>query len=236
MKSPYGLPADCLECHLRPDNFFCSLSQKSREEFNNIRHVAVFPGDTIIFIQGQTPRGVYLLCQGQVKLFVSVQSGKTIIVRIAKPGEVLGIHSVLVEKPYELTAQTMQPCQMNFVSAADFIRFLKAHNDASLRAAQQISRDCQDAFTSVRSFGLSTSISARVAKFLLASAAGSKVTNGQIRVKLDLTHEEIGQLMGTSRESITRTLSDFRNRCIAELQGSTLVLHNKAALELLAAA
>jgi CRP/FNR family transcriptional regulator, cyclic AMP receptor protein len=236
MNSPYGLPAECLSCHLRSDNYFCALSQKSLEAFNQIKHAAVFPERAVIFIEGQTPRGIFMLCQGQAKLSTTSRDGKTFILRIAKAGEALGLHAVVTGKPYEVTVETMQPCQLNFVNREDFLRFLKEHGDACLHAAEQISRECRDAYEVVRSIGLSHSISARVAKFLLESAAEGKVTDGAVRVKLVLTHEDIAQITGTSRETITRILSEFRKKDIVELKGSTLTIHNKRELEQLVAA
>jgi CRP/FNR family transcriptional regulator len=60
------------------------------------------------------------------------------------------------------------------------------------------------------------------------------VENGTIRLKVAMTHEEIAQLIGTSRETVTRTLSGFKKQRLLEIHGSTLVIHNKAALERLA--
>jgi CRP/FNR family cyclic AMP-dependent transcriptional regulator len=236
MNSPYGLPAECMSCHLRSINFFCALCPESLEAFNQIKHGAVFPEGAVIFVEGQTPRGIFMLCQGQAKLSTTSRDGKTLILRIARAGEVLGLDAVVTSKPYEMTAETMQPCQLNFVNREDFLRFLRKHSDACLHAAQHVSRDCQDAYDVVRSIGLSHSVSVRVAKFLLASATDGQVTNGVIRAKLGLTHEDIAQLTGTSRETITRILSEFRKKDIVELKGSTLIIHNKPALEQLVAA
>ncbi|MBZ5549913.1 MAG: Crp/Fnr family transcriptional regulator [Acidobacteriia bacterium] len=236
MNSPYGLPTECLSCHLRSDNYFCALSQESLKAFNQIKHSAIFPEGAAIFIEGQTSRGVFMLCQGQVKLSTTSRDGKTLILRIAKAGEALGLHAVVTGMPYEVTVQTMQPSQLNFVNREDFLRFLKAHGDACLHAAQQISRECRDAYEVVRSIGLSRSVSGRVAGFLLASATDGGVMNGVVCARLALTHEEIAQLTGTSRETITRILSEFRKKDIAELKNSTLTIHNKLALEQLVAA
>ena len=238
MNSPYGLPCveNCLTCHLRSENFFCALPQESLEVFNQIKHAAVFPEGAVIFVEGQTPRGIFMLCQGRAKLSTTARDGKTFILRIAKAGEVLGLHVVVTGRPYELTVETIQPSQLDFASREDFLRFLKEHGDACLQAAQHISRDYQEACDGVRSFGLSHSISERLAKFLLESSAEGQVANGVFRTKLALTHEHIAQLIGTSRETITRTLSEFRKRDIVELKGSTLIIHNKPALEQLVAA
>jgi len=78
---------------------------------------------------------------------------------------------------------------------------------------------------------LSNSVSGRVAKFLLGSAADGKVTNGAVSIGFSLTHEDISQLMGTSRESITRTLAGFRKKNLVGLRGSSLSIHDKLALD-----
>jgi CRP/FNR family cyclic AMP-dependent transcriptional regulator len=236
MNSPYGLPTECVNCHLRSDNFFCALSQESLEAFNQIKHAAVFPGGAVIFVEGQPPRGIFLLCQGQAKLSTNSRDGKTFILRIAKPGEVLGLHAIVTGKPYELTVETMQPSRLNYVSREDFVPFLKEHGDACLRAAQHISRDCEDAYDVIRSIGMSHSVSGRVAKFLLALNADGRVTDGILHSKLSLTHDDIAQLLGTSRETITRTLTEFRKKDIVELKHCTLTIHDKPALERLVTA
>jgi CRP/FNR family transcriptional regulator, cyclic AMP receptor protein len=238
MNSPYGLPCleSCLTCHLRSDNFFCALSKESLAAFNQIKHATVFPEGAVIFLEGQTARGIFMLCQGQAKLSTTTRDGKTFILRIAKAGEVLGLHAVVTGKPYDLTVETVQQSHLDFAGREDFLGFLKDHGDACLRAAQHIGRDYQDACDVVRSVGLSHTISERLAKFLLESSAEGQVTNGVVRARLALTHEDISQLIGTSRETITRTLTEFRKKDIVELEGSTLIIHNKPALEQLVAA
>jgi CRP/FNR family cyclic AMP-dependent transcriptional regulator len=221
----------CLSCHLRSRDFFCDLSQESLEAFNKIKHAAVFPDHAVVLVEGQSPWGVFVLCQGRVKLSTASREGKTLIVRIAEPGELLGLHAILTGGPYELTVETMQPCQLNFVAKEDMLRFLVEHADAALRATQHLARDCSDAYGVVRTIGLSHSVSERFARFLLESAVDGEVKNGTVHVRLAMTHEEISQLVGTSRETITRLLSDFRRNDLAELKGSMLIIHNRPALK-----
>ncbi|PYX31619.1 MAG: Crp/Fnr family transcriptional regulator [Acidobacteria bacterium] len=235
MNSSCQLSAECLNCHLPSEGFFCALSQISRDAFNKIKHAAVFPRVVVIFVEGQTPRGVFLLCQGQAKVSTASRDGKALILRIANPGVVLGLDAIVTGKPYQVTVETMQPSQLHFVSGEDFLLFLKQHSDACLRAVQQIGRDCGQAYDVIRSIGLSHSVTGRVAKFLLASAMDEPAMNGVVRVRLTLTHEDIAQLTGTSRETITRILSGFRKQRIVELKGSILIIHDQHALERLVA-
>jgi len=221
----------CLNCHLRSRNFFCDLAQESIEAFNKIKHAAVFPEHAVVLVEGQSPWGIFILCQGRVKLSTTSREGKTLIVRIAEAGEVLGLHAVVTGGRYELTVETMQPCQLNFVGREDMLHFLHTHADASLHAIQHLARDCSDSYGVVRTIGLSHSVSERFARFLLETAADGEVSNGKVRVRLAMTHEEISQLIGTSRETITRLLSEFRKNAMAELKGSTLIIHNRPALK-----
>lgn len=233
MKSPYGLRCvnNCLTCHLRSQSFFCALPKESLKVFDRIKHVTAFPARAVVFMEGETPRGIFMLCQGQVKLSTTSRDGKTFLLRLAKAGDVLGLHATVTGKPHEVTVETMQACQLNFVSREDFLLFLTEHSDACLHAAQQVNRDCQDAYDVACSIALSHSISARVAKFLLASATDGQHTDGMILTTLALTHEEIAQIVGASRETITRILAEFRKKQLLELRNSTLIIYNKIALE-----
>jgi CRP/FNR family cyclic AMP-dependent transcriptional regulator len=221
----------CLDCHLRSRNFFCNLSQDSIAAFNKIKHAAVLPEHAVVLVEGQSPCGIFILCQGRAKLSIASRDGKTLIVRIAEAGEILGLHAVVSGTPCELTVETMQPCQLDFVKREDMLCFLKEHAHACFHATEHLARDCSDAYGVVRTIGLSHSVSERFARFLLETAAAGKVSNGAVRVRLAMTHEEISQLVGTSRETITRLLSEFRRNDMAELRGSTLIIHNHPALK-----
>jgi CRP/FNR family transcriptional regulator, cyclic AMP receptor protein len=230
MTSGLNCVESCLTCPLRTRGFFCDLAPESIEAFNKIKHAAVFPEHAVVLVEGQSPWGIFILCQGRAKLSTTSRDGKTLIVRIAEVGEVLGLHAVITGGPHELTVETMQPCQLDFVGRDDMLRFLKEHADASLHASQHMARDCSDAYGVVRTIGLSHSVSERFARFLLETAADGETSNGTVRVRLAMTHEEISQLIGTSRETITRLLSEFRRNDFAELKGSTLIIHNRPAL------
>ncbi len=230
---PYGLQIveNCLICKLRTDGFFCELPKPILEAFEKIKYSAAYPQGAVLFVEEQEPRGMYMICSGRVKLSTTNRDGKTLILRIANPGEVLGLHATVSGKPYELTAETLQPCQLNFIKRDDFLRFLKDHADACLHAAEHLSTNCQNAYELIRTLGLSHSVSEKMARLLLEWADDGESTKEGVRLKLALTHEEIAQLIGTSRETVTRILTDFRKKKFAEFHGSTLLIRNRAGLE-----
>jgi CRP/FNR family transcriptional regulator, cyclic AMP receptor protein len=237
MLSPYGLDIieSCLTCKMRADRIFCDLPTSALQAFENIKYSTAYPKGAILFVEGQAPRGVFVLCKGRVKLSICARDGTTLILKIAEPGEVLGLSATVSGKPYELAAETMDPCQVNFVKREDFLGFLKAHPDACFKVAEQLSEKYNNTCHELRSLGLSHSAGEKLAKLLLEwSSKNGKASKREPRLKLSLTHEEIGQMIGVSRETVTRTLADFRRRQIVQAKGSTLVIRNKAALRLIA--
>lgn len=215
----------------------CSgLSEERLAALEKIEHTTNYPAGAIIFMEGQPARGVYVVRQGCVKLLTTNSEGRTLILKIAKPGEALGLNSVITGKPYDVTAEILQPTELAFISRTDFLNFITRNGDACLHFASLLSRDCREAYEVARSIGLSQSVTERLAKFLLDWVSNGAATKDPLRVTLALTHEEIAQLIGASRETVTRTLSEFKRQRTIELHGSTLILKNKVALEGLVAA
>ncbi len=236
MRSPYGLDIieSCLGCKLREDYLFCDVSTSALQHLQRIRSVATYPENAILFMEGQPARGIFILCNGRAKLSTSSSDGKTIILRIAEAGEVLGLSATVSGKPYEVTAETLQPCQANFVATQDFHVFLRENGDAALRVAQELSNNYHAAYAEVRALGLSTSASEKLSRLLLewSNAAKPKGRNRDDgRIHVALTHEEIAQLIGTSRETVTRTFADLKRKRLIEVNGATLVIRDRHALE-----
>ena len=213
-----------------------ALGDSSLAELDRIAPTSSFPKGAVLFLEGQDSCGVYILCQGSVKLMVAGRDGKTLILRIAQPGEILGLQSMAYGNPYELTVETIQPSQLAFINRAEFLRFLRGHPDASLYMAHQLSNECQAAYEMLRSIALSQSASEKVARLLLQWAGHGSVRDGCTHLKVTLTHEEIAQLIGSTRETVTRTLSEMRKRRVLDRTGATLLIRDRAALERLARA
>jgi CRP/FNR family transcriptional regulator, cyclic AMP receptor protein len=235
-RTPYGFPAveDCSNCGLRNDSFYCSVSPQTARALGEIRRTSSYPAGAILFMEGEAARGVYIVCQGRVKLLTTNSDGKTLIFKIAKPGDILGLNPAISGTAHEITAETLQPTQLAYISREDFVKFIKEHGDACLQVAQHLGRDCHSAYEVIRSIGLSNSVEEKLARFLVEWSAGAPATSGGLRVKLALTHEEIAQLIGCSRESVSRSFSEFKRKRLVEINGSTLLVQDKAALQTLA--
>lgn len=235
--SPYGLDIieSCLGCKMRADHIFCDLPTTALQAFEQMKYATAYPKGAVLFVEGQAPRGIFVLCKGRVKLSICSTDGKTLILKIAEAGEVLGLSATLSGKPYELTAETIDPCQINFVKREDFMRFLREHSEACLRVAEQLSDKYNAACREIRSLGLSHSAAEKLAKLLLEwTNKNGEATKTEPRVKLALTHEEIAQMIGTSRETVTRLFAELKKKQVVQSKGSTLVIKNKSALKAIA--
>ena len=211
--------------------FLAGLSPDVLKAFEDIRLATAYPSGALLFLEGEAPQGVFVLTKGRVKLSLTSSSGRVMILRIVKPGEILGLHAVISNTAFQATAETVEPCQVSFVRREDFLRFLAAYPQAALLAAKQLSASYQETCEHLRSLGLSSSAREKVARFLLEWSDRSEFGQAGVRTRLTLTHEEIGQLIGASRETITRILGEFKERHWIVIRGSVLVLEDRAALE-----
>ncbi len=232
----FNIIEDCLKCTFRESRLFCDLPHKALSKLQSIKATSVYPKGTLLCLEGQAARGVFVLCTGRAKLSTTSAEGKSIILRIAEPGEVLGLTAAVSKSPYEATIETLEPSQANFISQTDFIQFLEEYQEVGMKVAHQLTHNCKCAYDEIRSIGLSNSVPERIAKLLLAWAEHpldlpNKKKSQEIAIRVTLTQEEIAQFAGTSRETVSRVLGDFKKKGWLKIKGATWVLLNKQALE-----
>lgn len=222
MGSPHAsaLAGDSFFKQLESEGFLCSL-----------------PARAILFMEGDMPRAVHVVSGGHVKLTVSSREGRVLIIRIIDPGEILGLHNCITGAPYEMTAQTLQSSRVGFVKREDLLRILRSSPEVCLSATRRLSQTCHEAYNQVGSINFSHSASEKLARFLLSLSGENGSQNDctdPTRVEMDLTHDEIAQAIGASRETVTRALANFRNKQLANLTRSMLVVKNRAELQKIA--
>src|ERR1700760_3600671 len=227
MNTPYGLQIieDCIHCPLLRERVFCDLPKDALSKLDSISSASTYPRGAVLFVEGQDPRGVFILCNGRVKMYGASATGKSVIFRIAEAGEVIGLPSTLSGKAYEVTAGAREPVQANFIRRDEFMSYLRHHNEAALKVAVMLSTIHYATCQEVRYLGLSTSPAEKLARYLLdqKSAEGDATKR---KVTVSLTHEEIANTLGTSRETVSRVLASFKRKHLIETHGATVVLSN----------
>lgn len=149
-----AIQQSCFDCILRPDRLFCDLPAPALEGFDSIKSVALYPRGTTLFEEGHAARGIFVLCEGRAKLSVCSETGKRLTLRIAGPGEVLGLSASLSGRPYEVTAETLDNAKVAVVRRKELLKFLRAHREACLQVVHLLSQDLHTAYDRVRSIGL----------------------------------------------------------------------------------
>ena len=221
----FKLIENCLTCPVRHERLFCDLPEEAVSQLNAIKGTAFYPKGTFLCLEGQMPRGIFVLCNGRAKITASGANGKTIILGFAAPGEILGLSAVVSNKPYEVTVETLEPTQANFIARTEFLDFMKMFPDVGMHVAQQLTQTCQAAFEEIRSLGLSHSVPERFARLLLQWADtpsfARREKSGETVLKIASTQEEMAQMIGTSRETVSRIIRDFKKKGLLRVKGAT---------------
>ncbi len=226
---------NCLQCELRRPGFFCNLEEAALRLLQNTTYPAVYPRGAVLFVEGQLPRGVYLLCRGRVKLTINSSDGRTLIFKIAERGEMLGLSAAVLNRPYPLTAEILDASQLNFIRRGDFLNLLRQSAQGSFSIARELGEEYQLACREIGALGLAQSAAEKLATLFLGWA-GRKARNGkEARVRITLTHEEMAQMIGTTRETVTRLLGKFKHRELIELSGCTMILRDTTTLQAVSA-
>ena len=147
------IQSSCLTCDFRPDREFCDMPAESLKSFDEIKSLASYPRSTVLFAEGRPVRGVYILCDGRAKLSICSDTGKRLMLRIAGPGEVLGLGAALSNTPYEVTAELLDNSQVVFVRRKDLLKFLREHREICLQVVRMLSQDLHGAYERVRTLG-----------------------------------------------------------------------------------
>jgi CRP/FNR family cyclic AMP-dependent transcriptional regulator len=233
MQSPNGRNpiSTCESCKLKEDGFFCHLTPAAAKEFESIKFSSFYPAGSVLFLENEAAKGVFLLCSGKIKLSVSSKGGKTLILKIAKPGEMIGLSASMSGVPYEASAETLHPSEVTFIRREDFVRFVSRFPEVYQAILRQLNSQYTHACEQLRTVGLSTNAHEKLARLFLHWSSEEKQTSEAAHIKVPLTHEQIAECVGSTRETVTRTLSEFKSRHLVTLKGTTVMIPDRSALQ-----
>jgi CRP/FNR family transcriptional regulator, cyclic AMP receptor protein len=226
-KGPYNLDVieSCLGCVMREEGLFCQLPHGALATLNSIRQASFYPRGAVLFMEGESPRGLFVLCVGKAKLTANSADGHGLTLRSVDAGEVIGLSSVVSGRPYPATAETLSPSQVSFIPRMEFLRFLRSNSDVSIRVAKHLSMELDQAWSQSRMVALAPDTQAKLAQFLIDQAERhGQTTSDGLRLALNMTHEEIAKNIGASRESVSRILKDLRNRGVICVSGGAIII------------
>ena len=200
-----------------------------------VSYSKLYPRNGVLFSEGHGARGVFVLCTGSAKISICSIDGKKLIMRIAKPGDVLGLYAGLTGRPYEATAELLEPSRVSFVSRQSLVELIASQEAFGLGLVQLFSEQFSEFVDHARLLLLSESAAEKLARLILKwSRDFGELTSGGIRVQILLTQEEIAQIIGSSRETVTRLFSALKRQQIIRINGGAMIIRNSAALASLA--
>ena len=226
-ESARPLPGGCEACTEKRAGWFCSLSSGPLSDLELASGDLSLPAQSPVFTEGSDARFLYLICSGYVKLTAGTKEGRQMIVRVAGPGSLLGLYAAFTNGVHEVSAESLTPTQMRPVARERFLVFLRGHKEAQIRAVQCICEEYRFALQDICRIALAETVAARLARLLmeLGHQIGESNQEGETQFPLLLTHEEVASMACTTRETVTRTLGQFRKDKWITIQNATVTLH-----------
>ncbi len=224
------MPAKVLEKHqalLGSVPLFAGLSPEQLAKIAALAEVRTYPGRTVVVNQGEPARALFAIVRGRLKVASSGPDGRDTVLGIMAEGEVFGEVALLDGGMRSATCTAIEPCELLVIEREQFMELLEASPaiavkllDVLARRLRRLSQRSEDAaFLDVPS---------RLARSLLdlASRFGERerAPSKEIRISLKLSQQELGDLVGATRESVNKHLSDWTRQGILKLQGGRLVI------------
>ena len=204
-------------------------------EFEDVGSEVNHPRGSTLFREDEMPKQVFIVNSGRVKLAIASRDGRTIIVRVAGPGAVLGLSAALASRAHEVTAEVIENTSVRAIPVRDFMALLQRRPSAAMAATRLVLEEHDAVFSDIRRFALPATVAGRLASLLLGwLAEPSRAGRKENRIIVPLTQEEIASMTGTSRETVSRVLQQFRREKLIATKGVCLTVLRPEALEQLA--
>jgi CRP/FNR family transcriptional regulator len=226
-------PVGCAACSNRRPGWFCSLGSAVLADLELATSTISLPAQASLFKQGEDARCLYLICGGYLKLTTGQANDRQMIVRVAGPGSMLGLYAVLSHGLYEVSVESLTNAQLRPIERDRFLSFLRSHKEAQMRAVQCICQEYRFALQDACRIALSETVAVRLGRLLLelSHQIGERLKSGEYRFPLLLTHEEMASMTCTTRETVTRTLGQFRKEGWIAIEDSLITIHQPDRLQ-----
>lgn len=212
----------CLNCPQAGKHAFCSLRPESQSYLDANSITVEYPRGGALFHEADACHAVFVLCAGRAKLSAASPEGRTLILRIAQPGEVLGLSAALSHRDHELTAEALEPCRVRVLHTKHLTHMLQQYADVSMAMAKSLEKDYRSALKEAQLLALPSSPAGRLARLILDWQQDTRQKNPAFSITVPLTHDELAAMTATTRETVTRTMGRFRRDKIIATHGVAL--------------
>jgi len=200
----------------------------------NHRATRRFAPGALVFLEGDECQGALILRRGRVKLSVEHSAGRSITVAIAQPGDIIGLAACFAQKMHETTAEVLDACEAEYITRDGLLRLIDEDKVFALSAMRQLSTGYVCVCEKLASISGADPVIVRLAR-LFAGWAPERNGHRSLCLETRFTHQQMAEMIGTTRETVTRSLTEMRNRGLATLRNGALSIHDHDRLLLLAA-
>ncbi|HEY3580638.1 MAG TPA: Crp/Fnr family transcriptional regulator [Pyrinomonadaceae bacterium] len=224
-EEPQGLSSDELRTDL--NSFLHAIHASNISDLNSLH-----ARGSVLFAEGEPARGVYILRTGRATVSIASSEGRIVMLRLARPGDVLGLNSVLRNCPYDTTVKTLEPCRTDFISRLELIDLMRQSEAGTQAVLNVLSRELTELTDRAKLLLLPQTVRGRLARLLLEwSKANNSDALHPVRLDKVFTHEEIAQMICSSRETVTRLLAHFSKQQVIRITSDSILIRDRDALE-----
>ncbi|BAU50161.1 Crp/Fnr family transcriptional regulator [Sulfurifustis variabilis] len=221
---------------LSPSDFLGRLPPADRRDLLGVADARLARNGDFVFQAGSPGETVYILERGRVKIFGMSSLGKEVILWFCFPGEVFGIAEMPRGGPREVYAQACSDCRLYAVPQRLFKDFLIDHPSTAMLVIELLSCRLRILGDMVKNL-TADDVTTRLAKLLIRLSAryGQRVTPAHLRLSIKLTHQELADMIGATRPTVTGVLSELRRSGVIDVEDHHLCIHRPEMLERLVA-
>jgi CRP/FNR family cyclic AMP-dependent transcriptional regulator len=236
-RRPFILPRNCLNGSIAAPQALSTLSGDALRHFDSLGICRRREPHTVLFHEGLPADHLHILSAGRVKVTASSSKGRLFLLRVASPGDILGLAALQEHATHRVSAETLSACTIRSIPRADFLRLMASHPDVSRITALAIAREYNSALLSARRLAHHVSAAGKLASTLLDwaqmdnTSASPTHTSLPISFLMQLNQEDLGSMAGLSRETVSRLLARFRREGLIEQTDDHMTLNNPIRLE-----
>jgi CRP/FNR family transcriptional regulator, polysaccharide utilization system transcription regulator len=230
MPQKKALDIRCEECQFRKNSLFGALCMDELSQLSDAKSCTIYKKGQVLFHEGTRPLGVFCLYEGKIKVYKLGADGKEQIIRIAKESDILGYKAMISEEEYSVTAETLEDCTICFLPKNDFLHLVSESHNFNKRLMQSICHELGVMSSSLTNLA-QKSVRERLAitLLMLKDTYGSDGGPGE-EVEINLTREDLANIVGTATETLIRLLHDFKEEELIETKGRKIVVKNARGL------
>lgn len=213
----------CENCKTRENSLFKSFCEGEVGSLNEAKSCNHYKKNQPLFLEGSSPRGVYCMNSGKVKVFSRGEEGKEQIIQLCKAGDIVGFRAMFSGEPYKVSASTIEESNICFISRSDFLDFVDSNPGLRNGIMKELSKELADRVTLITNMA-QKSVRERLAFSLLM------LNDIYEEEMINLTREDLANFVGTATETLIRLLKDFKEEGLIQTHTRKIEITDKDGL------